>query len=258
MPHKRLASLGARAVLLLSLVLFLSFPVLGDGSAWFSAHAEGDGLQVQFTPHVTQVGWTVTPQPTVPAGFGPQGTPVPLGATPITPTQGPTPVQSVSGGDENIGYDFLEGSVPPTWRIWYNGQEMIVSPRDPAESALLAAFMEQAERAAIAKAGLEAADKDLGEAAATGGFGALAAVGGTITAIISCAGVPFTFWAAGGTGWTCAGGIIAAVGGGGAVIVSAGQGIRSVGDRDQAQRDLAQAGREAGDLFSSLSSTTTP
>jgi hypothetical protein len=242
----------------LSLALLLAFPAFGDSPGWFAVFAGGNGLQVQFTPHVTLVGWTVTPQTTALGSLVPQGTPVPLGATPIPTVQGPTPVQAVSGGDEDIGYDFLEGSQPPAWRIWFEGQEVVIAPDDPAESALLAAFMLQADRAASAVATIDASNQDLGEAAATGGFGAVATVGGTIAAIFSCAGVPFTFWAAGGTGWICAGSIVAAVGGGGAAVVSAAQGVRAVSDRDAAVKDLALARQEASDLFDTLIGTPTP
>jgi hypothetical protein len=134
----------------------------------------------------------------------------------------------------------------------------VVSPEDAAESALLTAFMAQADRAARAAEDFQAADQDLDEASAAGAFGAIATVGGTVTAVISCATVPLTFWAAGGSGWACAGGIVAAVGGGGTVLVSAGQGLRAAGDRDQALQDQAEATQEAGDLFHALQASLPP
>lgn len=205
------------------------------------------------------MGWTVTPQPTIPGSLQPQISPVPLAPTQIPPSPtAPTPVPAISGGDENIGYDFIEGSQRPLWRIWCNGQELVISPQDPADSALLAAFMAQADRAARAAEDINASSQDLHEATATGLFGFVATVGGTITAVLSCAAVPLTFWAAGGTGWTCAGGVVAAVGGGGAILVSAGQGFRAAGDRDQAQRDRDQALEEVEDLFIALQGIPSP
>lgn len=90
------------------------------------------------------------------------------------------------------------------------------------------------------------------------GWGVLALGGGVATAIVSCAGVPFTFWAAGGSGWACAGGIVAAIGGGGAVGVS-------LTDLGQANEDLAEAVEErdlaeglARQVFEALSSYSVP
>jgi hypothetical protein len=81
MPRKRLTSIAARALLLSGFFLFLAFPAVGGPSSWFSAYAGPDRLQIPFTPHVTQVGWTVTPQPTIPGSLQPQISPIPLALT---------------------------------------------------------------------------------------------------------------------------------------------------------------------------------
>jgi hypothetical protein len=93
---------------------------------------------------------------------------------------------------------------------------------------------------------------------ATGGFGLLSAAGGTIVAIPSCATVPVTFWVMGGTGWTCAGGVVAAVGGIGALVMSGVVGLQAYGDKVEADRTYQAADREARDLFQSLKAYAGP
>ncbi len=55
---------------------------------------------------------------------------------------------------------------------------------------------------------------------------ALGLIGGGITIVISCPGVPFTFWAAGGAGWACVGGVLSvinSIGGGGVTVNEIGE-----------------------------------
>jgi hypothetical protein len=226
---------------------------------WIGGVSAGSDLQVAFTftPRVTHVGWTVTPAATIPGALQPQISPVPLAPTSAPPAT-PTPSLSVSGGDEVVGYDFLEGSSPPLWRIWSNGQEITVSPDDPSTAALLDEFRTAAIRRAAALGDIDDAQQAASSAGAAAGWGALALGGGVATALVSCAGVPFTFWAAGGTGWACAGGIAAAIGGGGAAVVS-------LGDFGQAREDLAEAEEEralaeglADQVFQALATVSSP
>jgi len=77
-------------------------------------------------------------------------------------------------------------------------------------------------------------------------------------AVPSCATIPLTFWAAGGTGWTCAGGIATAVAGIGADIVSGIVGVVSLVDKARANAEQRAAEREANDLFEALRGYVAP
>lgn len=205
------------------------------------------------------MGWTVTPQPTIPGSLQPQISPVPLAPTQIPPSPtAPTPVPAISGGDENIGYDFIEGSQPPLWRIWCNGQDIVISPEDPATAALLDEFRSAALRRVAALGDVEDAQQAASSAGAGAFWGGLAFVGGVATSIFSCAGVPFTFWAAGGTGWACAGGIAATIGGGGAAVVSLGDLGQAGDDLAEAEEELAATGNLADQAFQALSALASP
>jgi len=133
-----------------------------------------------------------------------------------------------------------------------------VRPNDPAVVSLLDAFRDEAEERANAAVDRSEARESLNVARATGLFGLLSAAGGTIVAVPSCAGVTLTFWAGGGTGWPCAGGVAAAVGGVGAFLVSAFQGFQAAGDVHDAKQDFNQADGEARDIFEALKSYASP
>jgi hypothetical protein len=135
-PTAQLPRAGLTILRVLGMVVMLLL-----SGTWIGGVSAGPDLQVAFTftPRVTHVGWTVTPAATIPGALQPQISPVPLAPTSAPPPT-PTPGTPVSGGDRVIGYDFLEGSTPPLWRIWYNGQETIVSPDDPSAAALLDEF----------------------------------------------------------------------------------------------------------------------
>ncbi|MEW6569494.1 MAG: hypothetical protein AB1449_15290 [Chloroflexota bacterium] len=252
---------GARLVLTLIVPLALGLaPLLAAAGQRRAALAAEANRQVAFTftPEVTPIPPTGTPMATALATLGPQPSPLPLAPT-AGPTGGtPEPPQAISGGDEDVGYDFLEGSDPPLWRIWYQGREIIVNPDDPATAALLDEFRSAALRRAAAEDDEADARQAISSAKAGTGWGAVAFIGGGITALVSCAGVPFTFWAAGGTGWACAGGIAAAIGGGGAVAVSIGDQLQAETDLEEARLELEAATALAEQTFQALESGSAP
>jgi hypothetical protein len=165
---------------------------------------------------------------------------------------------SLSGGDATVGYDYLDGSQPPTWRIWFEGRELIVVADDPGAVALLNSFMLQADNRARAVADFDSARQSQANADATVGLGLVGTGASGGVALISCAGVPLTFWAAGGTGWTCALGIAGAVAGVGTTIVSLVERGQAVSDQHDALGRLETANREVSSLFNALELSSTP
>lgn len=157
-----------------------------------------------------------------------------------------------------MGYDFVEGADIPTWRIWFEGEAIIVTANDPAAGTLISAFQLEAAERATAKANRDSARTTLLVSGATFLFGFLSAGGGIAVAIPSCATVPLTLWAAGGTGWICAGGVAAAVGGIGALVVSGIVGVLSIFDRARADAEFQAADDEAKDLFQALKGYAAP
>jgi hypothetical protein len=247
------------------LLLFISFVLVLSPFGWASAYEAAAGAEsparqstIAFTPNLTPLVMTVTLAPTVPAAFTMQASPVPMPPTAVGAVGTPVPVRGLSGGDQTVGYDFIEGSEPPLWRIWFEGRELVVDPSDPSTSALLAAFLDQASLRAQAEADYESAEKAVDSASQTAGLGFVGFVAGGVIAGISCAGVPFTFWAMGGTGWTCALGVVGAVAGGGTVLLSLGDRGQAVDDRQDAQERLDKANTESSNLFDSLEQTTAP
>ncbi|MEW6569188.1 MAG: hypothetical protein AB1449_13685 [Chloroflexota bacterium] len=248
---------GARLVLTLIVPLALGLaPLLAaTGQGWAALAAEANRqVAFTFTPEVTPIPPTGTPMATALATLGPQPSPLPLAPT-AGPTGGtPEPPQAISGGDEDVGYDFLEGSDPPLWRIWYQGEEIIVNASDPAASSLLAAFMLEAQERANAVGELADAEETLDLALAGAGFGLVALVGGGIAAVASCSATPLTFYFVGGTGWLCVGGGVSAVGGLGALGVSAATYFQALRDRGEAIETIEESTRDAQQLFDTLSS----
>ena len=108
-------------------------------------HPSDPEQQFTFVPQVTPLDLTVTPQPTVPVPLQRQASPIPLAPETV---ETPAPPLSISGGDSAVGYDFVEGADVPTWRIWFEGEAIIVTANDPAAGTLINAFqLEAAERA---------------------------------------------------------------------------------------------------------------
>ena len=251
---------GRQHFLLFSSILLVLSP-FGWASAYgASAGAHGPSRQstIAFTPNLTPLVMTVTLAPTVPAAFTMQASPVPMAPTAVTAVGTPVPVRGLSGGDQTVGYDFIEGSEPPLWRIWFEGRELVIDPNDPSTSALLAAFLDQATLRAQAEADYQSAEQAIGTSKATSGFGAVGFVAGGIVALISCAGVPFTFWAAGGTGWTCALGIAGSVAGLGSAAVSGVEWAQASNDKQDASERRDHSDAEALGLFEALEQTSAP
>ncbi|MEE9216243.1 MAG: hypothetical protein V3U32_02305 [Anaerolineales bacterium] len=203
--------------------------------------------QITFSPQLTPVNFTVTPQSTAIA---------PLGAQVVAPQDAGTgevgDELDISGGDWVVGYDLVQTPDGPQWHLWLNGEVIIVEPDDPAVTSLITAFMISADNRARADADLASAGSTQNLALAGAGAGAVSLAGGSVTAAVGCAGVPFTFWAAGGTGWACAGGIVAAVGGLGALVGSVVQIFQSESDKDDAAARYDTANTSAENLFGVL------
>jgi hypothetical protein len=124
---------------------------------------------------------------------------VQLQATPALQTpsalETPAPPVNLSGGDAVVGYDFIEGADVPTWRIWFEGELIIIAvgPDDAGVVALLDAFRNEAEKRGAAAVSRAKADSTIWLSAGAAVFGGASAVGGTIVAVPSCATVPLTF-----------------------------------------------------------------
>ena len=232
----------------LSAFVLIALPILtvtGQVPRLPNSHPELQ--QITFSPQLTPINFTVTPQSTVIA---------PLGAEVLLPQGAASGEDSddldISGGDWVVGYDLVQTPDGPQWHLWLNGEVIIVEPDDPAVTSLITAFMISADNRARADADLASAGATQNLAFAGAGAGAVSLAGGTVTAAVGCAGVPFTFWAAGGTGWACAGGIVAAVGGLGAMIGSVVQIFQSESDKDDSAARYDTANLSAENLFGAL------
>ena len=200
--------------------------------------------QVTFSPQLTPINFTVTPQPTVMEVLEAQV------LVPQDTVAGESDgALNISGGDWYVGYDIVQTPNGPQWHLWLNGEVIIVEPGDPVMASLISAYMIQADNRAGALSDLGSAASNQNLAYAGAGAGALGLVGGGIAAVIGCAGVPFTFWAAGGTGWVCAGGLVAAVGGAGALVSSVFSIFQSGSDQDKAQASYDTSNRVDDELF---------
>ena len=234
----------------LSAFVLLALPIItvtGQVPRLPNSHPELQ--QITFSPQLTPVNFTVTPQSTAIAPLG-------VGAEDLLP-QGAGSGEDdgeldISGGDWVVGYDLVQTPGGPQWHLWLYGKVIIVEASDPVAASLAAAFMIQADNRARALSDLESAGSNQKLAYAGAGAGALGLVGGGAVAVIGCAGVPLTFWAAGGTGWVCAGGIVAAVGGAGALISSVFSIFQSRSDKDDAQASYDTANQVAGELFTTI------
>ena len=167
-----------------SVLILLLYPL---GWPYVSVQAGGSQppeQQFTFVPQVTPLNLTVTPQPTVPVTVQLQATPMPLAPEAVGT---PAPPISISGGDSTVGYDFVEGADVPTWRIWFEGESIIITvrPDDAAMGTLLSAFQLEASERVAAKANSDSARTTLLVSAATLGVGFVGAVGGVAVAIPS-------------------------------------------------------------------------
>lgn len=233
---------------LLSAIVLVALPIISvTGQIPRLPNAHPELQQITFSPQLTPVNFTVTPQPTLIGGLETRAL-VP-GASGAGEDDGEL---NIIGGDWYVGYDLVQTPNGPQWHLWLNGEVIIVEPNDPAVTSLINAFMIQAANRARALSDLGSAASNQNIAYAGAGAGALGLAGGAVVAVVGCAGVPLTFWAAGGTGWVCAGGIVAAVGGAGALISSVFSIFQSGSDKDDAQASYDTANRAAGEIFMAI------
>jgi len=122
------------------------------------------------------------------------------------PGASPQPVETVEppeedkGGTDDYGCDHVEGSQPPTWMIWWGDEVIFFSPEDAAEASLLDAFRSEIDLYANKIDDINDETENRRRSRGSLFWEVLGLIGGGITAVVSCPGVPFTFWAAGGTG----------------------------------------------------------
>lgn len=162
----------------------------------------------QFEDTLVPVAWpTLGPDGVVQGTVGPQASPIPVPDSTPQASVTPEPFDQTRGGDERIGYMLLPGSEPPMWKVWYGGEVLHISPEDPAEAALLTHFMLTAHNQSIEQANMQLAEHSRNEAKGSVARGIAEIAIGGIVAAGSCATTPLTFWAAGGSGWVCAGSI---------------------------------------------------
>jgi hypothetical protein len=232
-----------RKILVSVLVFHLIF-LLNIQSIYADQTTEGILAQstVVFTPKITPVNATGTLQATVPS-------------TILSPTAQPEPRSArieTSEGIITVGYDFVGGSDPPRWLIWFGEEGFFVSPDDVSTVALLDAFRDEVENIIEAKTAFENADENINDGYVSMFFEGLGVLGGGVTSVLSCGGVPLTFWLAGGTGWACAGGITATVGSGGAFKMTWDANKQARKDKIDAEKELNRATGEAEELFEAL------
>lgn len=133
-----------------------------------------------------------------------------------------------------------------------NGEVIIIDADDESVATRLTAFMTQADRRAQAKRDIETAYAARDDGIVGAFKGAAAGLAGIIVGAPSCAATPLTFWAAGGTGWACVAGVLAA-GGGGAALGSSINGILQANkNRSEATQRLGNSSQEAEELFGSI------
>ena len=236
---------------MLTAVTILALPAAATLGYAPAVAASGIAPELQgftFTPELTPIGFTVTPEATAINTIDPGPSP-----TADEPSEEDEEVElELGGGDWQVGYDFVETEDGGQWHIWMNGEVIIVSADDLELITLLAAFREQAVIRAQAKRDIEAAYESRADAIVGTFEGAVAGIGGILLGAPSCAATPLTFWAAGGTGWGCVAGLLAA-GGGGALLGSSINGIlRANTDLSEADERLEDSSREAEELFGSI------
>jgi len=249
-----------KAKIRIGLMVFLVVCVILCPLAWggysvhYGAHAqEKRDDPIEFTPHVTEIVLTVTPESTALDDLRPQPSPVPLAPTTPEVVGTPEPTMPTDGGDETVGYAQIRGSEPPMWRIWFGGEELYISPDDPAASVLLTQFMIAAEERSTKIGEAEDAEHSRNREiiSVVRGIGEL--VLGSIVSAVSCSTVPVTFWVAGGTGWACAAGI-GSIGVGISEINTGRREIRYQGTKyTESVEAMEDATNEAQLLFKTLS-----
>ena len=236
---------------MLTAVTILALPAAATFGFAPAAASSSNSPELQgftFTPQLTPIDFTVTPESTAIVTVDPGPTPTPDGQS----EEEEDVELALGGGDWEVGYDFVETEDGGQWHIWMNGEVIIVESDDLESIALLAAFREQAVLRAQAKRDIDTALAARDDAIVGTFRGLAAGIAGIIVGGPSCAATPLTFWAAGGTGWACVAGILAA-GGGGAAMGSSIDGIlQANSDLSEAEERLGDSSREAEELFGSI------
>lgn len=180
----------------------------GGYSVHYAAHAQDKRDDpIEFTPHVTEIVLTVTPEPAVLDDLRPQPSPVPIAPTTPRVVGTPEPTMPTHGGDETIGYAMIHGSDPPMWRVWFEGEEFYISPNDPAAIILLNQFMIAAEERSTKIGEAQSADFNRNQESGSITLGVIEGVLGIIVTLGSCGGCTWTWPLAGGSCWVCAAGL---------------------------------------------------
>ena len=233
------------------MVTILALPAAATFGYAPASASPGSAPELQgftFTPHITPIQYTVTPEAAPIDTLGPQPSPTAEDES----EDGEEVELKLGGGDWEIGYDFVETEDGGQWHIWMNGEVIIIDADDDSVGTRVTAFMTQADKRAQAIKDSEAAGATLVDGIVGTVGGAATAFAGLIVGVPSCAATPLTFWAAGGTGWGCVAGVLA-VGGGGALIGNSINGIlQSNSDRSDAAKSYRDSSREAEELFGSI------
>lgn len=240
-----------RIARVLTVVAILAFPIAATFGYAPAAASPGNSPELQaftFTPNITAINFTVTPEATPINTLGPQLSPTAEGES----EDGEEVKLGLGGGDWEIGYDFVETEDGGQWHIWMYGEVLIVDPTDLELIARLDAFREQAVIQAQAKADMKSAEGAMAIGIAGTIIGAVATVGSGIVTAASCLATPLTLLASGGTGWLCVGGSLVTIGVGGLTAVSITTGLQGLSDRSDAATRLNNSSREAEELFSSI------
>lgn len=112
-PDRRVTRRIARV---LTVVAILAFPITATFGYAPAAASPGDAPERQgftFTPHITPIQYTVTPEATPINTLGPQPSPTAEGES----EDGEEVKLGLGGGDWEIGYDFVKTEDGGQWHI---------------------------------------------------------------------------------------------------------------------------------------------
>lgn len=245
------AKWGSTGAVILIICLMLHFPI---SSSAISASESILQSTVVFTPQITPPNLTATVEAIAPSPIHlePQPSPMPLPGASPRPTGTPEAGKDDKGGTDQFGYDYIEGSQPPTWMLWWDDEVLFFSPESPAEAALLDEYESQIDRIT---SGIDQIYKELNlrdELAVALFLDGFKIAGSGVVSYFACKAVPLTFWVKGGTGWICAGGVTVII----ATIGQAGLKIKQIGDVNARlngkQENVLQAYNDAESIFRDL------
>ncbi len=239
-----------RIARILTAVTMLAVPAAATFGYAPAAASPGNAPELQgftFTPQLTPIEFTVTPEPTVINTVDPGPSP-----TGDAQSEEEGVELELGGGDWEVGYDFVETEDGGQWHIWMNGEVVIVDADDDSVGTRLTAFMTQADKRAQAKRDIETAYAAIADGAVGVFGGGVTGLVGLILGAPSCAATPLTFWAAGGPGWGCVAGLLAAAGGGALLGNSINGMLRANNDRSEAAQRVEDSSHEAEELFGSI------